>query len=144
MVALKPGPVPKQGMPTKERKRRPLEGPLDRVAFEEAVIRRQMVRGAARLRCPASGRLVSRSEIHVHHVYEKWRLRRDGLYHLVWDPRNGVAVWIDVHVRHHSGIGPAIFREALRSCHFEFAAELGEVAVDLVKKNHPELKRSAK
>lgn len=143
MVALKPGPIPKQGMPKKGRKRRPVEGPLDRVGFEEAVIRRQMVPGAKKLRCPVSGELVDRSQIHVHHVYEKWRLRRDGLYHLVWDPRNGIAVWIDVHVRHHSGVGPAIFRDVLRPCHFEFAAELGEGAVDLIEKNHPERVSSA-
>ena len=137
MVALKPGPIPKQGLPVKEKKRRPIEGPLSRVEYEEAVIKRQMGIGAKKLRCPVSGELLSRGEIHVHHPYEKWRLRRDGLYHLVFDPRNGLAVWIGVHTAHHSGVGEKIPREVLEDCHYEFAAELGEQAIHLVEKAHP-------
>ena len=97
MVALKPGPIPKQGLPWKGKKTGPEEGPLTRVNYEEAVIKRQKSIEETLLRCPVSDKLLTREEIRVHHPYEKWQLRRDGLFHLVWDSRNGLAIWIGVH-----------------------------------------------
>lgn len=141
MVALKPGPCPKQGMPPKKKKgmRRydpMLEGPLSPRGYMEAIAKRQKIRGSQNLRCPVSGVLLPWWEFKYHHPYEKWMLRRDGLFHLVWDPRNGIAVAPRVHERHHSAV-ERIPGEVLSPLTFEFAAEIGPAAIKFVSEKHP-------
>ncbi len=63
-------------------------------------------------------------------------LRRDRLFHLVWDARNGIAVSPIVHANHHRGF-TRIPGYVLDPLVFEFATELGPVAVGFVKERHP-------
>lgn len=113
-----------------------LEGPLTPLEYFEAVIKRQMGFGAKMVRCPVSQQLFYPSQMVVHHPYEKWMLRRDRLFEMVWDPRNGIAVSPIVHANHHRGF-KRIPGYVLDPLVFEFAAELGPAAVELVRKNHP-------
>ena len=141
MVALKPGPIPKQGMPAKKKKgmrryEEELEGPLTPREWVEAIAKRHKIFGSRDLRCPVSGVLFPWWQMDFHHPYEKSALRNARLFHLVWDPRNGIPVAPAVHARHHLGI-ERIPGRALHPLNLEFAAELGQAELDLVKSLHP-------
>lgn len=71
-----------------------------------------------------------------HHPIEKEELRRRGLFHLVWDPRNGVLVAPRVHERHTTGVERIPYEALPQRCK-DFAAELGPWAEDLLVRYHP-------
>jgi 5-methylcytosine-specific restriction endonuclease McrA len=64
----------------------------------------------------------------AHHVVPKERLRREGLYHLVWDEDNGMTLCFECHGTVESGVPPIAFPVRLG----RFLGRLGQMAPRLV------------
>lgn len=78
--------------------------------------------------------------VHAHHVtYAQW-LRQEGLAHLLWDPRNRMAICLRDHAAHHSA-ARRIPWSALSLANVEFAKEVGLLA--RLRRTYPHEERSA-
>lgn len=73
---------------------------------------------------------------HAHHAIEKQELRRRGLYHLVWDPSNGVLLCRRCHEQHTAAL-PRVPGEKLPQRVRTFAERLGDWAVYALERAHP-------
>ena len=65
------------------------------------------------------------THLQAHHALSRQRLRRLGLEHLFWDPRNAVAVCEDPCHRRHTSALDRIPLAALPQAALDFADELG-------------------
>jgi hypothetical protein len=114
----------------KTRKTRPAEGPLDPATWARTV----NAASGWRSILPPHTRVTDADP--PHHVIPKHELRKRRLWHLVWDPRNGVAVTIGEHDDHERA-NRRIPRSALPSVVFSFAAECGDWALDHIERTYP-------
>ena len=117
-------------------KTRPPEGPLTPAEWKRRVFDRQRERPAGPALCAVTGEPLSFAIDDAHHVTPKSLLRECGLYHLIWDERNGLAVKRFVHSGHTSCMRP-IPRSALLPCNLEFARELGPWALARIESSYP-------
>lgn len=121
----------KRGGSLKRRRRtRPAEGPLTPLQYKLAVFRQQG------WKCAVTGEELTMAD-DAHHPVKKELLRQEGLYHLVWDPRNGMGVKSRIHASHEFG-GGVITRDKIPESAWEFARELGEKWVVVIERHHPE------
>lgn len=81
---------------------------------------------------------------HAHHAVPKDELRARGLHAHVWDPRNGVWLLADVHMRHEfPGVNAQrVPREVLPASVWQFAEEMDATdgtswATEMVRRTHP-------
>lgn len=72
--------------------------------------------------------------LQAHHAVTQQRLRRLGLNHLLWDPRNAVPLCASDHARHTSRHAPVAF-ERLPARTVQFATENG--LLDALLREHP-------
>lgn len=123
------------GLSRGSRRPRPPEGPLSPADWKRAVW--QLAAG----RCTVTGLPLSRVDDefgdHAHHCIPKQLLRRRGLHHLVWDPRNGIALKRAVHEAHEYTPNARVPYEALPQRVRDFATELGPWAEDALLRYHP-------
>jgi hypothetical protein len=133
----KPGarPVPPRSpLDSGERPQRPPEGPLKPGVWRKRV----WVLDDGRCRMCGKG-LPSEGDSwvwHAHHAIEKQELRRRGLYHLVWDPSNGVLLCARCH-RQHTAALPRVPGEKLPQRVRSFAERLGDWAEYALERAHP-------
>lgn len=116
-------------------KKRPPEGPLTPIEWQ-----RQAIMAAPRRRglplCAVTGEPIpSVLLIEVHHPVEKSWLRREGLFHLVWDARNAMVVHQRVHEAHTNG-SARIAREKVPQSAWDFADEIGPPARLAIERTH--------
>lgn len=119
-------------------KPRPAEGPLSPAEWAAQVF--ELSEG----RCIITGaraRDAFDRRFHAHHPLPKRELRARGLAARVWDPRNGVLLRRDVHVRHEDAF-ERVPHTALPLRVWEFCRELDELegsqwATTLVLRAHP-------
>lgn len=119
-------------------KPKPREGPLTPEAWRRAAFDQQRVDGRGPALCAVTEEPLSWEFDEVHHPLEKRLLRARGLYLVVWDPRNSLAVKKRVHLAHTAG-DPKIARSFLPDRVWEFAREVGEWAVARIEEDHPEV-----
>lgn len=121
--------------PRRSDRPQPIEGPLTPGAWRAEVWR---LDGG---RCVGCGEEVPLdADLWVwqaHHALPKQRLRRAGLHHLVWDPRNGVTLCKRCHERHESAISRIPGAKLPRRV-FAFVLELGTWAPDALEVLHPQ------
>jgi hypothetical protein len=118
--------------------RRPKEGPLSPAEWRRAVF------DASGGRCIITGARARDAEdrrFHAHHLVPKRELRARRLYGRVWDPRNGVWLRREVHMRHEDAI-ERVPAAALPASVWQFCAELDalegtEWATRMVLRAHP-------
>jgi hypothetical protein len=119
-------------------KPKPREGPMTPEAWRRAAFDLARVDGRGPALCVVTGEPLSWEFDEVHHPLEKRLLRARGLYLVVWDPRNSLAVKKRIHLAHTAG-DPKIARSFLPARVWEFAAELGEWATARIEDDHPEV-----
>lgn len=112
---------------SKKARERPRLPPPDRLAASEW---RESVMRRARWRCEACGGRAA----HAHHVVYDQELRRRSLWR--WDPRNGMAVCLFCHERHHNRSRP-IHVDKLREDTLDAAfSVLGDYAFDYIHRRY--------
>lgn len=112
-------------------KRTPLKrGQRRRVSAAEREAMAEFHRSTVdRARCIVCGKTKAEARaagtvLQAHHVLPKAALRKRGLDHLLWDPRNGAPVCESEHSNHTTRYKP-ISRSALPPAAEEFASEVG-------------------
>lgn len=131
----------RKGAAERRRREREKEGPLSPAEWRAAT------GASAGLRCTVTGTRaadVDDRRFHAHHAVPKDELRARGLHAHVWDPRNGVWVLADVHMRHeYPGVNAQrILAAQLPASVWEFAEEMDATdgtqwATELVRRSHP-------
>lgn len=116
-----------------QRKPRPPEGPLSPEEWRREVWR--LAGGRSIVSAASTTNPLDRS-FHAHHPVPKSVLRDRGLYHLVWDPRNGVFATRREHLQHEARAEVIPYERLPARCR-EFAEELGPWAVARLLRNHP-------
>lgn len=125
------GKLKRTGIRNRKRPQRPEEGPLTPREWGEEVYK--LAAGlctVTRTRVPRGARNTR------HHPLPKRFLRKRGLHHLVWDPRNGILVQPRVHEQHENGTRRIPYELLPARCR-DFAAELGPWAEDELRRQHP-------
>lgn len=118
-------------------KKRPKEGPLKPAEWKRQVFDAQRPHPGAAALCAVTGEPLSFTYDDAHHPLEKRLLRARGLHHLVWDPRNGMAVKREIHEGQTSGTA-RIPRDKVPEHAWAFAREIGPWAVARVEADHPQ------
>lgn len=119
-------------------KPKPREGPLTPEAWRRAAFEQQRADGRGPALCAVTGEKLSWEFDEVHHPLEKRLLRARGLYLMVWDARNSLAVKKRVHLAHTAG-DLKIARHFLPDRVWKFAEEIGPWAVARIEDDHPEV-----